>query len=75
LPANGGEAIQVTRDGGFAPIESPDGKFLYYTKALADTSLWKMPLEDACSRWSTAKVLDGPSIYIITSFATICLVR
>jgi Tol biopolymer transport system component/predicted Ser/Thr protein kinase len=75
LPASGGEAIQVTKDGGFAPFESPDGKFLYYTKALADTSLWKMPLEDACSRWSTAKVLDGPSIYIITSFATICLVR
>jgi TolB protein len=28
IPANGGEAIQVTRDGGFGPHESPDGKFL-----------------------------------------------
>ncbi len=33
MPANGGEAIQVTKDGGYAPLESPDGKFLYYTKA------------------------------------------
>lgn len=34
VPANGGEAIQVIRDGGFGPHESPDGKFLYYAKAL-----------------------------------------
>ena len=33
IPADGGDAIQVTRDGGFAPLESPDGKFIYYTKA------------------------------------------
>ncbi len=26
MPANGGEVIQGTRDGGFAPLESPDGK-------------------------------------------------
>jgi len=25
MPASGGEAIQVTRDGGWAPLESPDG--------------------------------------------------
>jgi hypothetical protein len=32
IPERGGDAIQVTRDGGFAPLESPDGKFIYYTK-------------------------------------------
>jgi Tol biopolymer transport system component len=25
-------------------FESPDGKFVYYTKALASSALWKMPL-------------------------------
>ncbi|PYT24912.1 MAG: hypothetical protein DMG57_27035 [Acidobacteria bacterium] len=33
IPANGGEAIQVTREGGFAPLESPDGKSLYYVRS------------------------------------------
>jgi Tol biopolymer transport system component len=27
---NGGEAIRVTRNGGFQPQESPDGRYLYY---------------------------------------------
>jgi dipeptidyl aminopeptidase/acylaminoacyl peptidase len=29
---DGGEAIQVTRAGGHVAFESPDGKYLYYTK-------------------------------------------
>jgi dipeptidyl aminopeptidase/acylaminoacyl peptidase len=32
MPHDGGEAIQVTRAGGFATFEPPDGKYLYYTK-------------------------------------------
>jgi Tol biopolymer transport system component len=60
IPANGGEATQVTRDGGWAPLESPDGKFLYYAKALSATSLWKIPIEGG----QASKVLEGLSIYI-----------
>jgi Tol biopolymer transport system component/serine/threonine protein kinase len=60
MPSNGGEATQVTRDGGNAPLESPDGKFLYYTKSLFNTSLWKMPVEGG----QATKVLDGLSGYI-----------
>jgi Tol biopolymer transport system component/predicted Ser/Thr protein kinase len=59
IPANGGEAIQVTRDGGFAPLESPDGKFIFYFKALADTSLWRVPVEGG----QAAKLLEGVSSY------------
>jgi Tol biopolymer transport system component len=44
MPADGGEAIQLTRDGGGAPLESPDGRFLYYTKNPEDASLWRVPL-------------------------------
>jgi Tol biopolymer transport system component/tRNA A-37 threonylcarbamoyl transferase component Bud32 len=32
VPAGGGEPAAVTRSGGFAPMESPDGKFLYYNR-------------------------------------------
>ena len=33
ISANGGEAVQITEARGYAPLESPDGKFLYYAKA------------------------------------------
>jgi eukaryotic-like serine/threonine-protein kinase len=45
VPSQGGAPVQVTRNGGFASLESLDGKWLYYTKnQAADTSLWKRPL-------------------------------
>jgi len=44
IPATGGDAIQVTRDGGLEPLESPDGKFIYYTKLLGEASVWRVPV-------------------------------
>jgi Tol biopolymer transport system component len=43
-PAAGGEALQVTRQGGSVPFESAD-KWIYYIKDMSDkrTSLWKIP--------------------------------
>ena len=43
LPAEGGEAVQVTHEGGFIPFESPDGKVVYYQKTLGDSDVWKVP--------------------------------
>src|SRR5262249_23639686 len=40
-----GEAIQVTRDGGFDSFESADGKYLYYTKSRETAGVWRLPLE------------------------------
>jgi eukaryotic-like serine/threonine-protein kinase len=59
MPANGGEAVQVTKDGGYAPRVSLDGQWLYYTKALSSTSLWKVPIEGG----EASKVLDNLSDY------------
>jgi Tol biopolymer transport system component len=42
--AGGGEATQVTSNGGYTAFESPDGKSLYYKKADDSTGLWKMPV-------------------------------
>jgi Tol biopolymer transport system component len=44
IPSQGGDPVQVTRNGGMAAQESPDGKTLYYNKALGKGSLWKMPV-------------------------------
>jgi Tol biopolymer transport system component len=43
--AGGGEAVQVTRNGGgTTAFESPDGKSIYYMKGGWSGSVWKMPL-------------------------------
>jgi Tol biopolymer transport system component/predicted Ser/Thr protein kinase len=43
MPAEGGQAVQVTKKGGFAAFESPDGKTLYYAKGQDAPGLWKLP--------------------------------
>jgi eukaryotic-like serine/threonine-protein kinase len=46
VPAEGGKAVQVTRKGGLVAFESPDGRFVYYTKSEEGTEgLWRMPVE------------------------------
>jgi len=53
-PAGGGEAVQVTKHGGFAAMESADGRFLFYTNSKDQTpmkgvdlhsmTLWRIPV-------------------------------
>jgi Tol biopolymer transport system component/DNA-binding winged helix-turn-helix (wHTH) protein len=42
-PVEGGNAIPVTRHGGYVAFESPDGRFVYYSKGRGQTSLWRVP--------------------------------
>lgn len=49
-------ATQLTRNGGFAPIESPDGQFLYYTDTIfGRCSVWKAAVDGG----EATKILDG----------------
>lgn len=43
MPATGGAALQVTRQGGFYAVESRDGRFIYYSKGILRTSVWRVP--------------------------------
>ena len=45
MPRDGGEAIQVTRAGGYATFEPVGGKYLYYTKfnPQGPEALFRMP--------------------------------
>lgn len=46
MPSNGGEAVQITRNSGDVPQESPDGKFLYYMKGWPDAvSVWRAAVD------------------------------
>jgi Tol biopolymer transport system component len=42
-PIDGGPARQLTRNGGFAAFESPDGQFVYYAKGRSVSGLWRIP--------------------------------
>jgi hypothetical protein len=45
VPADRGEAVKVTRNGGFEAFESPDSQWVYYTKGddVVAKGLWRMP--------------------------------
>jgi Tol biopolymer transport system component len=43
MPADGGEAVQVTKHGGYVAFESLDSKFVYFSKDLWGTSIWRIP--------------------------------
>jgi Tol biopolymer transport system component len=74
VPAEGGKAVQVTRKGGLVAFESPDGKFVYYTKSEEGTEgLWRMPVAggeetqvlDRVIAWRGFDVTDR-GIYFLT---------
>jgi serine/threonine protein kinase len=44
MPATGGTAIQITKNGGGLAYESPDGELLYFSKPEFSGGLWKMNL-------------------------------
>ena len=56
MPSNGGEAVQITRNSGDVPQESPDGRFLYYMKGWPEAvSVWRASVDGN----QEAKVLDS----------------
>ena len=61
VPAEGGEALQVTTQGGTQAVESPDGRFLYYSKATmaggAAPGIWRLPTDGS----EEVQVLDHGS--------------
>ncbi|HEY6120811.1 MAG TPA: protein kinase [Pyrinomonadaceae bacterium] len=44
-PAQGGEAVQVTRQGGYLAFESFDGKHVYYIKPFPTQGIWQVPVD------------------------------
>jgi dipeptidyl aminopeptidase/acylaminoacyl peptidase len=74
LAEGGGRPVQITRQGGLNPVESPDGRFLYYAKnGDTPTSLCRVPIEggreekllDGLS-YSLNFVISGGSLYLLS---------
>jgi Tol biopolymer transport system component/predicted Ser/Thr protein kinase len=63
IPVGGGEAVQVTRHGGYNAFESKDGKMIYYTKSQSNLSpLWKVPAEGG----EENPVIDSVTLHAFT---------
>jgi hypothetical protein len=46
MPADGGNPIRLTMNGGIMPVESLDGKSVFFAKlASAETGIWKIPVD------------------------------
>ena len=61
VPADGRSAVQVTKQGGFAAFESPDGRFVYYAKGLNVSGLWRV----ASAAGEEVPVLEFPKAAIL----------
>jgi hypothetical protein len=66
MAAEGGDATQVTRGGGRAPAESPDGKTLYYAHLLPEKGIWKMPVQGGEAVQVTGPVTEVPE-FVVTA--------
>ena len=73
VAAGGGEALQMTQQGGRAASESPDGRYLYIARS--DTAgIWRMPAEGGtatlvlgqtrASDWGSWTVVDDGLYFI-----------
>jgi len=44
VPSEGGAAQPVTRDIGVYAVESPDGRYLYFSRSPLDPTIWRVPV-------------------------------
>ncbi len=59
MPSEGGAAAQFTRGGGFYGIESPDARFVYYSKSLEGGGIWRVPSTGG----EPVEVVRGPIVW------------
>jgi dipeptidyl aminopeptidase/acylaminoacyl peptidase len=58
VPAGGGAAERFTRQGGFAPRLSPDGKYFYYLRSRAAGGLRRIPVDGGAEEDLVTSVRD-----------------
>ena len=65
-PFEGGEPVQVTRGGGQEAMASPDGAFVYYTKARETQVIWRVPVDGGDEEQVLERGHSGPGRWEIT---------
>jgi hypothetical protein len=74
MTSQGGDAFQLTRQGGFVGFESSDWRFIYYAKTAADPDIWKLQLQDRqeaavspqihVSQWTSWALVDEGIFFV-----------
>ena len=59
VPSSDGAAVQVTKKGGFAAFESPDGKYVYYAKGRSVGGLYRVPAGGGAETLVTDRLKTG----------------
>jgi len=63
MPATGGEAVQITKNGGYEAHESPDGRFLYFNKPHYGTiGLFRQPINESGAEEKVFDLLQVDSL-------------
>jgi Tol biopolymer transport system component/predicted Ser/Thr protein kinase len=67
-----GNARQVTRGGGFTPIESPDGRFLYFNPKRSgrldlENSIWRAPVDGGVEEHVVGPFRSGDSNWDVSA--------
>jgi len=73
-PVEGGQAVQITKHGGFTAFESSDGHYIYFNKSAGCPGVWKMPVDggdeilvlnqSGAGNWGQWSVADNGIYYI-----------
>ena len=64
MPSKGGDAVQVTKNGGFYALESLDRKYLYYAKSVDPArGLWRVSIDGGEEKEM------APSLFLWCNFA------
>jgi len=73
-PVEGGQAVQITKHGGFTAFESSDGHYIYFNKSAGCPGVWKMPVDggdeilvlnqSGAGNWGQWSVADTGIYYI-----------
>jgi hypothetical protein len=66
MPAEGGEAKQITRKEAILPLEAPDGKTIFFLLRHAG-EIWSLPAEDGQETKVIAGVHHYPTGYAVTA--------
>ena len=74
MPAQGGAAVQITRQGGHAALESIDGEYVYYSKTpQAEPEIWRVPVNGGIEQplplvrpgtWASWQVVEGGILFV-----------
>ena len=65
IPVDGGEPVQLTKEGGTAAFESPRGDYLYYAKGRGVTSIWRVPVNGGEERQVVASMTNQHSFAVV----------